>query len=86
MEFFREKISPVVMFEDNQACIRIAQNPVNHLRTKHLNVKYHFIYDAVHNSVIEIRFCPTEQMLADVLTKPLGKVRFQKLINLIMNN
>ena len=48
-------------------------------------MKYHFIRDAVHNGVIEIRFCPTEQMLADVLTKPLGKVRFQKLINIIMN-
>ena len=46
-------------------------------------VKYHFIRDKVETKELVLKYCPTEQMLADLLTKPLGKTLFQRLRGLM---
>lgn len=70
---------PTVIHEDNQGSITIAKNPVNHSRTKHIDIKYHFIRECVKIGLIELEYCPTEEMLADVFNKPLSKQKFEVL-------
>lgn len=71
--------TPVMLLEDNQGAIAIAKNPVTHARTKHIDIRYHYIREAVQNGLIDVQYCPTDEMCADLLTKPLPKERFQKL-------
>ena len=65
--------------EDNQGAICIAKNPVSHARTKHIDVHYHYVKEAVNDGVINLQYCPTHEMIADILTKPLPKKRFETL-------
>ena len=63
----------------NQRCIALAKNPTHHSRTKHIEVQHHFIREKLENQEIYLKYCPTEDMIADVLTKPLAKHRHQTL-------
>ena len=74
---------PTVIKEDNQGTIALSRNPKYHPRTKHIDIKYHFIRDKVAKKELILDYCPTEQMLADLLTKPLGKTLFQRLRGLM---
>ena len=65
--------------EDNQGAICIAKNPVAHSRTKHIDIRYHYIRETLCDKIIELEYCPTEHMIADLLTKPLHKGRFELL-------
>jgi hypothetical protein len=67
------------LLEDNQGCLALAKNPINHARTKHIDVQYHFIREKVEQKEFNLEYCPTDKMLADVLTKPVAKQQFQKL-------
>ncbi|PIK49151.1 putative Gag-pol polyprotein [Apostichopus japonicus] len=70
---------PLRILEDNQSAICMAKNPQFHGRTKHIEIKYHFIRETVEHGTIELMYCPTEDMVADLLTKGLSKQRFEKL-------
>lgn len=72
-------VTPVVILEDNQGAIAIAKNPVDHSRTKHIDIRYHYIRECVQNGQIQVKYCPTHNMKADILTKPLVKQRFEYL-------
>ena len=61
---------------DNTSVISLNKNPVHHSRTKHIEVRHHFIRDHVENHEIDLRFISTEQQLADIFTKPLPEDRF----------
>ena len=74
---------PTMIKEDNQGAIALSKNPKYHPRTKHIDIKCHFIRDKVAKKEIVLDYCPTEQMLADLLTKPLGKTLFQRLRGLM---
>jgi transposase InsO family protein len=67
------------LHEDNQGCLALAKNPVNHPRTKHIDVQYHFVREGIDRGAFSIEYCQTEDMLADVLTKGITKQRFEKL-------
>ena len=69
--------TPTIINEDNQGTIAIAGNPVSHSRTKHIDIKYHYVHEALSNGVIDLAYCPTEQMTADILTKPISCDRFE---------
>jgi hypothetical protein len=60
---------------DNQGCIALAKNPTHHSRTKHIDIQYHFIREKIEHEVIDLQYCPSQYMVADVLTKALPKVR-----------
>ena len=49
-------------------------------QTKHIEIRYHFIREKVLKNEIELRYCATQNMIADILTKPLAKPSFQRLI------
>lgn len=76
-----EQSEPTIMKDDNQGAIAIAHNPITHTRTKHIDIKHHFVREALSNKVIALEYCPTEDMLADILTKPLPRDRIQMLRN-----
>ncbi|GKE44606.1 retrovirus-related pol polyprotein from transposon TNT 1-94 [Tanacetum coccineum] len=63
--------------------IAISCNPVQHSRTKHIHIRYHFIKEQVKNGIIELYFVRTEYQLADMFTKSLPKDRFQYLVRRI---
>lgn len=65
---------------DNQGAQRLARNPVFHNRTKHIDIRYHFIREAVEKKDIDLEYIPTERMLADILTKSLFAPRQEALI------
>ena len=76
-------IRPMEILEDNQSTICLANNPVSHGRTKHVELKYHFIRDQVGQGKIILTYCPSQEMIADVLTKSLPTPQFQRLRDLL---
>ena len=70
---------PVTINEDNQGTIAVAKNPVSHARTKHIDNKYHYVREALQDGTIDLVYCPTENMIADIFTKPLSRNRFEML-------
>jgi hypothetical protein len=64
---------------DNKSAIALAKNPVLHDRSKHIDTKFHFIRDCIEEGKIKVEYVETAQQLGDILTKPLGRLRFQEL-------
>ncbi|KAF1318445.1 Integrase catalytic core protein, partial [Globisporangium splendens] len=67
---------PVKIFEDNQGSIALAKNPEFHKRTKHIDIRYHFVRGKVEDDQVVLEYCPTEDMLADMMTKAIGTNQF----------
>ncbi len=65
---------------DNQGSIALAYNPVFHSKTKHIDIQHHYIRDKVVSRRIELSYMPTEEMIADGLTKALTHVKFHRFI------
>jgi hypothetical protein len=72
-----------VIFCDNQGAIALAHNPEHHARTKHIDIQYHFVRNCVEDGTTRLEYCPTEDMVADGLTKALGPERHRKLAKLM---
>ena len=68
-----------VIYCDNQSAIALAHNPEHHARTKHIDIQYHFVRNCVEDGSVRLEYCPTEEMVADGLTKALGPDRHRKL-------
>ena len=68
-----------VIYEDNQSAISMTKNPQYHGKAKHIAIKYHFIREQVSNGTVNLQYCPTEEMVADMFTKGLSRERFCKL-------
>nr|GEY87794.1 Gag-Pol polyprotein [Tanacetum cinerariifolium] len=71
----------IPMYCDNKSAIALCCNNVQHSRSKHIDIRYHFIKEHVENGVIELYFVNTEYQLADIFTKALGRERIEFLIN-----
>ena len=69
---------PTVLHEDNQGAVCLAKNEVNHSRAKHINVRYHQLRSLIADKVVEVRYCRTDENVADVMTKILPRVVFEK--------
>ena len=69
---------PILLYEDNQGAIEIAKNQF-HSRTKHIDITFHFIRERISSNEIKVVYCESESMLADIMTKGLSKIRFEKL-------
>ena len=69
----------VPLYCDNESTIKIANNPVQHSKTKHIEIRHHFLRDHVMKEDIDIIHVNTEEQLADIFTKPLDEKRFCKL-------
>ena len=72
-------IKTIPLLCDNTSAINLTKSPVQHSRTKHIEVRYHFIRDHVANGNIDISFIDTNNQLADIFTKALSEERFTSL-------
>jgi hypothetical protein len=68
---------PTLIRGDNLSSLAVAENPRYHKRTKHFDIKIHFIRDQIKNENIQITYCPTGEMTADILTKTLPRQLFE---------
>jgi hypothetical protein len=75
------KLSKVPLLCDNESVIRMADNPVEHSHTKHIDIRYHFLRDHQQRGDIEIAYVSTKEQLANIFTKPLDEKTFIKLRN-----
>src|SRR5579862_586042 len=75
-----------VLYTDSQSAIALAQNPEHHARTKHIDIQYHFIRNCVEDGRLKLEYCPTEDMVADGLTKALGPERHKRLTKIMGMN
>jgi hypothetical protein len=75
------KLSKIHLLCDNESAIRIADNPVEHNRTKHIDIQYHFLRDHQQKGDIEIAYVNTHNQIADIFTKPLDEKTISKLRN-----
>ncbi|CAN0449093.1 unnamed protein product [Discosporangium mesarthrocarpum] len=86
--FFEELGFPeydtITMYEDNMGALQLGSNKIYSARTKHIGVRFHFLWDLVQDKVI-LQHVSTVNQLADVLTKFLPLPRFQFLRSVIMN-
>ena len=68
---------PTTLNCDNQGAIALAKDNKFHARTKHIDIRYHYIREAVENSDINMQYIPTNENIADIFTKPLAKAKFE---------
>jgi hypothetical protein len=83
-EFHQDSGSSITIHEDNQSCVALSKNSMTTGRRKHIDVRYNFCREKVESGDTEVQYCATENMLADVITKPLVSARHSKLCNAIM--
>ncbi|BAU01802.1 hypothetical protein VIGAN_11111900 [Vigna angularis var. angularis] len=73
----------VVIRVDNRSAIELAKNPVYHERSKHIDVRFHFIREKIKEGSVELEHVGTKQQIADIFTKPLPAVIFHEYRKLI---
>ena len=69
----------MTLYCDNLSAINISKNPIQHSRTKHIDIRHHFIRDLVEEKVIKLEHVATELQLADIFTKALDASQFENL-------
>ena len=71
----------VRLYADNQSAIKLSENPCHHKRSKHIDIRYHFIRSEIADNIVNVEYIPTNDNVADMFTKPLSKT---KLLNFRM--
>ncbi|KAI0522342.1 hypothetical protein KFK09_004720 [Dendrobium nobile] len=82
-EFYGKIDEATTIYVDNKSAIALAKNPVQHGRSKHIDVRYHFIIDAVKMGQISMQHRSTEDQIADLFTKAMLTPRFLKLLKML---
>lgn len=78
-ELLKAEPKKVVLKMDNQSAIALTKNSVHHERSKHIDTRFHYIRDCVKSGLVEVQHVRTEDQLADILTKSLGRIKFQEM-------
>ena len=74
-QLFSVNLDPTTLFSDNQSAIALTQDHQYHARTKHIDIRFHFIRWIVEQGSLRLIYCPTEDMIADTLTKALPSAK-----------
>eukprot|EP00253_Pinus_taeda_P029013 PITA_29013 len=74
-----EQQHPTTLWCDNQSAIQLCKDPVQHQRSKHIELQMHFIRKLIHDHVLEVQYCSTDDQVADIFTKALTEAKFTKL-------
>jgi hypothetical protein len=78
-----EQKEPTVVEVDNRGAIDLAHNPVHHGRTKHIEIRYHYVREQILAGTIFLKWVASEENLSDIFTKPLTRERFTKLRDIL---
>jgi hypothetical protein len=78
-ELMNKAAPPVTMFIDNKSAISLYKNLVLHEKSKHIDLRYHFIRDYMEKGTIAVEFISTGEQKTDILTKAIGRVCFEEL-------
>ena len=70
---FGRNLRPTMIYCDNQSCIKLSENPVFHDRSKHIEIRYHFIRDRVQRGAVRLAYVSTDDQVVNILTKSLLK-------------
>ena len=73
----------MVVYCDNSSAIDISKNPIQHSKTKLIEIRYHFIRDLVERKIVALEYIPTECQNANIFTKPLDRSKFETLRQVI---
>ena len=68
---------------DNSSTIKLSKNPVMHGRSKHIDVRFHFLRNLTKEGIVELIHCGSQDQIADIMTKPLKLEAFEKLRKLL---
>ena len=74
----------MVVYYDNSSAIDISKNPVQHFKTKHIEIRYHFIRDLVERNIVTLEYIPIERQNVDIFTKSLDRSKFETLRQVIV--
>lgn len=77
------KAEKVLIRVDNKSAIELAKNPINHERSKHIDIRFHFIREKVKEGSVELEHIGSKEQVADIFTKPLPATTFQELRKLL---
>ena len=82
------KVNQNMVMRDNLSSMKLETNgkASSGKRTRHFDIKYFYITDLIERKEVEIKYCPTDDMIADYMTKPLSGAKFHKFRKLIMNS
>ena len=72
------KLGPLPICSDNQGAIFISSNPVTERRSKHIDIRYHYIRELIEDKKVEVFYISTDENPADLFTKNLGRIKFLK--------
>ena len=75
--------SPTIIYEDNQGAIELSKNAKHQSRIKHVDISFHFVRERVVMKEVEIKYCPSNEMIADIMTKGIPKFTFEMLRELL---
>ena len=70
--------TPINIYCDNQSAIALARNPVQHQRSKHIDIKYHYIRSQIANSIVNISYIATDLNISDIFTKAVPRSKLIK--------
>ena len=73
----------MVVYYDNSSTIDISKNPVQHSKTKHIEIRYHFIKNLIERKIVCLEYIPNERQNANIFTKPLNRSKFETLCEVI---
>ena len=76
---------PTVIYEDNKSAIKLATNIQVTRKSRHINIRHHYIRDIIASHEVQIVHLPSDQMVSDMLTKPLGPIKFKPFCRILLN-
>ena len=74
---FDHEMDSTIIHCDNLSCVKLSENHVFHDKSKHIEIKYHYIRDMVQRKAIHVQYLPTHEQIADIFTKLLAKTKFE---------
>jgi hypothetical protein len=77
VEIFDLELELTLIHCDNQSSVKFTENLVFHDRSKHIEIKYHYIRDMVQRGVVELQYLSTDEKIMNILTKPLSRVKYE---------
>jgi hypothetical protein len=75
-DLFSVELEPTIIHCDNQRCIKLSDNPLFHDKSKHIEMRYHYVRDMVQKNILSVQYVSTAEQTVDILTKLLSLTKF----------